>query len=355
MKKIIFTFIATGIILLLTVAAPVAAIVEGEGSISTISPHAGYPDQAVTVTITGSNFSVTQGDVRLEMAGESDIHASSISSWSNTQILCTFIIDDNAETGDWDLVVVRGYDDVEIVKDNGFTIVEPMTLTSISPTSAQAGDDDVDFTIVGKKLSNVDDVYLFNDVNDDKIYAEDFDVVSSIKITGTFNLEDEDEETYEVCVEDTNGAVKCDLTFDITTNKVGSIEISSSPSGAAIFLDGIANGTTPNTVDDILEGSYRLVLKKNGYEDWGKIVKVVADDTIEVDAKLYAVATATANAGTPVPTTVRTTVRTTKPSTIKVPTTWPSATPTEASPVEPVLVIAAAGIAIGLLVMQRRS
>jgi hypothetical protein len=40
---------------------------------------------------------------------------------------------------------------------------------------------------------------------------------------------------------------------------------------------------------------------------------------------------------------------------MKVPTTWPtSASPTAASPVDPALVIGAAGMGIGLVVIRRR-
>ena len=235
------------------------------------------------------------------------------------------------------------------MKEDAFTVTEAMTLTSISPDSGRADDDDLDFTLKGKKFEdNIADVYLLND--DNKISADDFDRKSSSEITGTFDLEDEDEGTYDVCVKDDFGAIECDLDFEILTNAEGSIEISSSPSGASIFIDNIANGTTPNTVDDILVGSYKIVLKKSGYDDWGKVVNVEEDEVTEVDATLYAIRTATPTTApaAPAQTTVpRTTVRTTVKSTIKIPTTWvDTATTTAASPLDPAIIIGAVGLVL---------
>ncbi|MFA5267688.1 MAG: PEGA domain-containing protein [Methanoregula sp.] len=334
--------------LLLIIAVPVSANV-GEDSISTISPSGGATDNVVTVTITGQNFSTSQypGSVRLEKSGKSDITSSSCSEWSSTQVKCKFNIPKNAATGMWDLVVVKGNNLGEIEKDDMFTVTDPMTLTSISPKSGRNDDDDVDFTIKGKNFEdNIASVYLLSD-DDEEITADDFERESSTEITGTFDLEDEDEGTYDVCVEDDYGAVECDLEFEITSTASGSIAISSSPSGAAIYIDNIANGTTPNTVDDLLVGSYKIVLKKSGYEDWGKIVNVEEEEEAEVDAKLYAVATATPTTkSTPAPTTVpRTTVRTTVKSTIKIPTTWvDTPTTTAESPLDPAILIGAVGL-----------
>lgn len=330
--------------LLLTAAVPVTANV-GYDEIYTITPNSGYANgKTVTYTITGVNMSA-QGDVRLRMSGESDIVSSSISSWTNNSIVCTIKITSSKETGTWD-VVVRKSSGEEITKANAFTILSEMDLSSISPTSAQADDDDVDFTLTGSGLEDVEDVYLYNK-NYSNITADDVDAKSATKVTGTFDLTDADDGTYKVCIKDSFNSIVCDLTFEVTTNEVGSIDISSSPSGASIFINGIANGTTPNTIDDLIVGSYKVILRKAGYEEWGKTVTVTADDTTEVDAKLYAAATATpaqTTNPTSAPTTPRTT-RTTAKSTIKIPTTFAETPTTAASPVEPALIIGTIGLA----------
>ena len=166
----------------------------------------------------------------------------------------------------------------------------------------------------------------------DNITADDVDAVSATKVTGTFDLTDADDDTYDVCVKDSLGTVECGLSFDITTNEVGSIDISSNPSGASIYIDGTLKGTTPDTVDDLLVGSHKIVLKKSGDQDWGKMVTVEADDTVDVEANLYAVATAATPVPTTNPTTIPRTSRTTVKSTIKVPTTWADIPTTAASP-----------------------
>lgn len=326
-RPTLFTILLASVLLLI-MAVPVSA-----ATITSVSPDVGYTGETVTVTITGTNFTAEEGYVWLEKSGD-EIDAN-IRSWDDTRIVGRFTLSSSIDTGDWD-VVVKPYNSAEVVKDNAFTITEAMSLTSISPSSGAIDDDDVDFIIVGAGLSEVTDVYLSNDDYDD-IEATNVDVISDTKVEGTFDLSDAEEDTYEVCVVDSLDAEECDLSFKISTDAYGSIDFSSSPSGASIYVDGSYKGTTPETVDELEEGSYKIILRKSGYNDWGKVVRVTEGDTSEVDAVLEILTT-------PVPTTLRTTVpttvRTTARSTLQLPTTWPSPTPTTpASPVDPALVV----------------
>ncbi|MFA5267686.1 MAG: PEGA domain-containing protein [Methanoregula sp.] len=356
MKHFVVSQFLAGMILLLVVAVPVSA--DDLASITSISPVAGYADDSVTVTITGVNFTTTKGEVRLEMSGETDIVANTISSWGTDTIVCKFIIDEDAETGDWDLIVTRGYDDLELELSDAFTITAPMTLTSISPTTGEV-DDDVDFSITGTGLSDVEEVYLYNE-DYENITADDIDAAST-KVTGTFDLSDAADDEYEVCVVNSYDIVECDLSFDIATIESGSIAVSSSPSGASIYVDGTAYGTTPDTVDDLVEGSHKLVLKKTGYDEWGKIVTVEADEETEVDADLNQVTTIPTTVRTTEPasvyTTIRsTTVKTTRASTIAIPTTWADTVETtaEASPLDPVVIIGAVGLGLAGVAFRKQ-
>ena len=355
MKHSVLPLFLTGAILLLMVAVPVtdASITISGDSITSISSPVGYRGETMTVTITGVNFTTTEGEVRLLMSGENNITAT-VTSWGAATIVCTVKISSTKETGKWDVVVVKGLDDTEIADEDAYTITDAMELTSISPATGQPGNDSVDFTLVGTGLSDVENVYLYN-ADYDNITADDVDAASSTKVTGTFDLSDADEGTYEVCVEDSYGFAACDLTFTIYTEEVGSIAISSSPSGATIYVDGTQEGTTPGTIEDLVEGSHKLVLQKSGYDEWGKIVTVTADDETEVDATLNPITTATPTAvwtaqQTAEPAAARTaqptTARATRASTVVVPTPWPSTT-TEAasSPVDPVVLIGALGLA----------
>jgi aromatic ring hydroxylase len=210
--------------------------------------------------------------------------------------------------------------------------------------------DNVDFTITGKDFvtSMNYEVYLYNSDYDENITAEDIDVKSATSIKGTFDLDnDANVDTYQLCIKDGFGGIECKKNaFKITTNEVGSIEISSSPTGATIYINDVTNGTTPRTIDDLIVGSYKITLKKSGYQDWAKTVKVEEDDTTEVDATLYAAATTTptpirtTTQATPRPTTASTAIRTTAEKTVRIPTTLADTpSPTEESPADPALII----------------
>lgn len=353
MKRFTFIVCFSLLVLLMIAAVPVTATsttISGD-SITTLNPAAAQTGKTVTVTITGVNFTTSEGSVRLEKSDENDIEAYSIDSWTYDTIVCKFKISSSKATGKWDVVVVKGTSDASvIVRSNGFGITEPMTLTSISPTTG-AVDDDVDFSLVGTNLDDVEDVYLYYKSYDNITADSDFDISDDgKKIKGTFDLSDTDEGTYDVCVEDSYKVVKCDLSFKITTNEFGSIDIASSPSGASILIDGIANGTTPNTVENIIAGSHKIILRKTGYEEWGKIVTVTDDETTDVNANLNVISvsatTAPTNNPAPVVTTRPTTARTTAKSTVKVPTSWADTpTTTAASPVDPVIIIGTIGFA----------
>jgi len=335
--------IVCSILLLLMVAVPVGA------TITKISPAGGYTGRTATVTITGSNFSQSYVEVMLTKGSREIFGSTGLK--TNTSVTCSFAISKTDTTGDWDLIVTN-YDGYKHTKPNAFTVRKPMTLTSINPLHARVNNDSVDFTIVGTYLAEVEDVFLYN--NDyDNITATDVVGISATRVEGTFDLTDAEVDNYDVCVVDDMGTEECDLTFEITTDEVGSIDISSSPSGASIYVDGSLEGTTPDTVENLEEGTYRVVLKKSGYSDWGKTIKVTAGDSTEVNAYLDAIATVS----TTIPTTRPTTVKTTRASTLKVPTSWPSATvpaTTTSSPFDPAVVLGAAGIALALVIHRRR-
>jgi hypothetical protein len=258
--------------------------------------------------------------------------------------------------GDWDLVVVRGDDDMEVVKGEGYTIASPMTLTSISPTTGQTNNESVAFALVGTGFSDVSNVILYNE-NYDNITADTVDVISSVKIKGTFDLSGAAEATYDVCVMDSYGTEECDLSFEVTTDAVGSIVISSTPSDASIYVDGTYIGTTPGTVNNLIEGYHKLVLKKTGYTDWGKMVTVESGETSTVNADLVVITAVPTTVSVTVPTALQTTasktVRTKKANTIMLPTSWPSTTITQASPVDPVVIIGVVELGLGFAACRK--
>jgi len=287
--------------------------------------------------------------VKLMMEDESNI-TSAISSFNSTSIVCKFTISSAKTTGDWDLIVINE-DDSEAVNVGGFAIRDPMTLTSISPAYAQVNNDSVDVIVAGTGLSDVTSLYLYNE-DDDNITASNVDAVSATKVKGSLDLTDANDDSYYVCVKDLFGTPQCDLSFEITTDAVGSIDISSSPTGASIYVDGTSEGTTPDTIKNLIGGSHKVILKKSGYSDWGKIVTIKEGSTTTVDADLNVITTVP----TTIPTTVPTPVKTTVKSTLKVPTPWPIAMTipaTTASPVDPAVIAGALGMVFSLAVFRK--
>ena len=342
MKKRFYLLCMLGIFLVLSVTVPVTAL--DQPVISSVTPAYGYNGASARgVVINGTGFNVTSGlgKVRLMMDGESNISAT-VTAYTNTSLTCTFPI--SGETaGDWDVVVVN-MDLEEGVLYGGFTIKNAISLTSLSPTSAQANSSGI-VTVAGTGLADIESMYLYN-ADYDNITA-DITTQTSTKILGVFDLDNANAGSYDLCVVDPVGTIECDLQFEIVTDQAGSIEVTSGPSGAKIYLDSTYVGTTPFTIDDVSPGYHTILISKTGYQDWSERVLVKSGKTISVDTDLGAAQTAVA---TSLPTgTATTTVL--KTSTKKVPTPWPTTT-TPASPLEAALVPGA--IALGFVVLSRK-
>jgi hypothetical protein len=134
----------------------------------------------------------------------------------------------------------------------------------------------------------------------------------------------------------------------------GSINVKSTPSVSKIFLNSVYQGYTPMTLWNITPGTYTVIIRSAGYDEYSESVKVTAGNISYVTASLLLtpeVTTATATAPKTTVATVKTTAKTTAKSTAKVPTPWPSNTPTPASPVSILAILGAVGI--GLIVMRK--
>jgi len=334
-------------ILSLIVAVPAAA---ESSAITSVSPSVAYTGTTTTVTIGGTNFNTSSVNVKLMMDGESNITAT-VSSLTSTSIVCKFTLSSSKTKGAWDLVVVNE-DGSEVVDSGALTIRLPMKLTAISPETAKTNEEDVEFEVTGSGLADITDLYLSR-----KSYGNlsaTLDDIESASVTGTFDLTDMTEATYSVCVMDEFGTRRCDLSFEIATDDVGEIDISSSPSGASIYVDSEYMGTTPDIVEDLTTGYHKVSLVKAGYTDWAKMVKVTEGDTTSVDADLEAITLVTTVRPTTEATTMPTTIATTRASTIAIPTAWPTATTTtQASPVGTAGILCAAGLAVALVAARK--
>jgi hypothetical protein len=73
----------------------------------------------------------------------------------------------------------------------------------------------------------------------------------------------------------------------------GDLLVTSSPTGASVYLNGNYQGVTTSTggpldITDLSPGTYTVVLKKSGYQDYTTTVKIVAGQTAQVAATLQA-------------------------------------------------------------------
>jgi hypothetical protein len=66
----------------------------------------------------------------------------------------------------------------------------------------------------------------------------------------------------------------------------GSLDITSSPWGADVYIDGLYEGRTPVTVNDLPVGKHEIILSKDGYEDYKQSVTVKVDESVTFDRTL---------------------------------------------------------------------
>ena len=98
------------------------------------------------------------------------------------------------------------------------------------------------------------------------------------------------------------GYVDYDATFTITTGQTtpltlnlvpssnpsgkGSLQISSTPSDAAIFIDGVLQGPTPKTISGLSAGSHAVRVTKTGYVDYSASITVIGGQTLPLKLNL---------------------------------------------------------------------
>jgi hypothetical protein len=66
----------------------------------------------------------------------------------------------------------------------------------------------------------------------------------------------------------------------------GSLEVSSSPEGARVFVNGLLAGTTPLMLGDLSVGSRVVRVELPGHDRWSTSVRIVANERSRVSATL---------------------------------------------------------------------
>jgi hypothetical protein len=82
-----------------------------------------------------------------------------------------------------------------------------------------------------------------------------------------------------------------ELTPTTPTPTTGFIVLSSTPSGASIYLDGSYHGKTPKTIPDVSAGSHYIELKLEGYNLWSDRINVMTGSTSYISVQLITTAT----------------------------------------------------------------
>jgi hypothetical protein len=82
----------------------------------------------------------------------------------------------------------------------------------------------------------------------------------------------------------------------VSNPTTGSISVTSSPTGAEVYLNNEFKGLSPLTLDSLSPGSYIVILRLNGYQDWQSSAQVTAGQNTQLSATLLPAATPTPTA-----------------------------------------------------------
>ena len=70
------------------------------------------------------------------------------------------------------------------------------------------------------------------------------------------------------------------------TPQIGSLAVTSSPSGASVWVDGSVAGTTPLTLDSLRAGSHPIRLEMSGYQPFTRTARITPEATERIEATL---------------------------------------------------------------------
>ena len=78
-----------------------------------------------------------------------------------------------------------------------------------------------------------------------------------------------------------------------TSTKTGTIDVSSSPQGAEVYLDNQYKGTTPVIITDVSSGEHIIELRSRDFQTWRAKGTVVEGETEKISASLVPISTTT--------------------------------------------------------------
>jgi hypothetical protein len=260
-------------------------------------------------------------------------------------------------------------------------------ITSISPSTAPVGST-ITLVISGSDFVQGSRAMIYPCFEAPQSYSVSYDGPSQLTVHFTFyktgnwhiKVQNPDSDITEVIpfsVYDSSGTTPTTTTTTTTETTIAtatttpsqgknSIFFETNPTGATIYVDGTEAGSSAFKYYTDKDGTFNVVAKKLGYEDYeGKVTVVDGGPT----ARFYGLLTPLASTGSTTTTAVTSpgaTVKTTttitnatttyRKSTLKIPTPLGTDPPltAEESPVNPAIALWAVGIALLLLVIRRR-
>jgi PKD repeat protein len=87
------------------------------------------------------------------------------------------------------------------------------------------------------------------------------------------------------------------VTLTTTSSPTGSLQVTTTPAGAAVYVDGGSQGITPKTLSGLAPGSHTVKLTKAGYVDYTATVVVVAGTVSPIMVQLVPLQQTTATGG----------------------------------------------------------
>ncbi|GEM_PF-498003 len=78
------------------------------------------------------------------------------------------------------------------------------------------------------------------------------------------------------------------IRIQMSKDTAGILSVSSQPQGAGVYLNDVYKGITPVILTDVPLGTYTLLLRMDGFSDWGSTVSVTGGEEQNVDASLTA-------------------------------------------------------------------
>ena len=105
--------------------------------------------------------------------------------------------------------------------------------------------------------------------------------------THTIQISRSGYETYSGTVQVSSGSTTTvSVTLPPISSSVGSLYLTSNPSGAQVYVDSTYRGSTPTTVGTLSEGTHTVQLRLSGYSDFSQTVTIYGGQTTTLNANL---------------------------------------------------------------------